>query len=133
MLPSPKVGTRDVLLSRKFVRFLIVGLLNTAFSYVLYAFFLWLGLNYAYANLLALIIGILFSFKTQGRFVFQNQSYRAFVPFLLCWIVIYLFNVALIRELLIFGFNPYAAGALALPPVVVFSYVTQKYIVFRRS
>ena len=32
-----------------------------------------------------------------------------------------------------FGFDPYTAGAIALPFSVALSYVTQKYFVFRRS
>ena len=118
--------------SLRILRFLIVGVINTAFSYGAYVLFLFVGLNYALANLLAMILGILFSFKTQGKFVFQDQSYRAFLPFVLCWIVIYFFNIALIRELLKLGYNAYVAGALALPAVVVFSYIVQKYIVFRQ-
>ena len=120
------------LLTSRFLRFLVVGVVNTAVSYAAYAFFLFVGLSYAYAYLLALILGIFFSFKTQGKFVFQNQSYRAFVPFVLCWVAIYWVNIALIREFITLGFNAYVAGALALPVTVVLSYVVQKFIVFRR-
>lgn len=116
----------------QFARFLLVGIINTAFSYGVYAFFVYLGLNYAVANLLALLIGIVFSFKTQGKFVFRAQSAKAFLPFVLCWVVIYVFNIALIGVLIKIGFNAYAAGAIALAPVVVFSYFLQRYVVFRR-
>ena len=46
----------DPLLGRRFVRFLLVGGINAAFAYAVYAMFLFVGLNYALANLLSLIV-----------------------------------------------------------------------------
>ena len=41
------------------MRFVLVGVLNTAFSYLIYALLLFIGLGYQLANLSALVIGIL--------------------------------------------------------------------------
>ena len=120
----------DPLLKRRFVRFLLVGGLNTAFAYAVYAFFLMVGLGYALANFLSLITGILFSFKTQGTLVFNNTAHGLFIRFVICWLIIYLCNIGFIRQMLIFGLNAYAAGALALPFIAVLSYLLQKYLVF---
>ena len=115
------------------VRFLVVGMFNTAFSYAIYAGFLFIGFGYQLANLMALVMGILFSFKTQGHLVFKNTDNRFFGRFLVSWVLIYLCTIALIGRIIALGFNPYWAGALALPFSVALSYLTQKYFVFRTS
>lgn len=119
--------------SNQGMRFALVGLLNTAFSYSIYAAFLFVGLNYQLSNFLSLIIGILFSFKTQGALVFRNSNNRRLGRFVLSWTLIYLGTIGVISQFIALGFNAYWAGALALPFSVAFSYVTQKYFVFRQS
>lgn len=118
--------------SQKTVRFIFVGLLNTSFSYVLYALFLSLGLAYQLANLGTLLISILFSFKTQGYLVFRNSANHLLGRFILSWALIYGCVIALIGQIMTLGFNAYAAGALALPFSMVLSYLSQNYFVFRR-
>lgn len=113
------------------VRFLAVGTLNTAFSYAIYAGFLYLGLGYQLANLIALVLGILFSFKTQGQLVFKNTDNRLFGRFLLSWVLVYLGTITLIGRIIALGFDAYTAGALALPFSIALSYLMQKYYVFR--
>lgn len=115
------------------VRFLVVGMLNTAFSYAIYAGFLFVGLSYQLANLIAVVIGILFSFKTQGYLVFKNSDNRLFGRFLISWVLIYLCTIALIGRIMTLGFDAYLAGALALPFSVTLSYLTQRYFVFRAA
>ncbi len=119
-------------LDSQIIRFIAVGTINTAFSYGLYAFFLFIGFNYAIANLLALLLGIVFSFKTQGRFVFSNTDNRLFLRFVLGWAIIYLATILLIGQLVAQGLNAYLAGALALPFSTVLSYLVQKHLVFSK-
>jgi len=114
----------------RFLRFLVVGVINTGFSYSVYAFGLYLGLPYPVANLLALICGILFSFQTQGRIVFQNSDQRLIFRFVALWAVLYFFNIAMIAVFLPFSGNAYYAGALALVPTTLLSYFLQKFFVF---
>ena len=114
-------------------RFVVVGVGNTAFSYAIYAAFLFLGFGYAIANLVALLLSILFSFKTQGKFVFNNTDNRRFGRFVMTWAVIYLATITLIGQFIAWGLNAYAAGALALPFSTLLSYLSQKYFVFRNT
>ncbi|WP_422013826.1 GtrA family protein [Roseateles sp.] len=115
------------------LRFILVGCVNTAFSYSLYALFLWCGLHFASANLLAFVISLLFSFWMQGRWVFRHLAWQRLWRFVLAWCAIYLVNIGLIALIISAGLTPYEAGALALVPVTLMSYVIQKLIVFRRS
>lgn len=115
----------------QFIKFGIVGVLNTAFSYAIYAALLYVGLNYALANLGAVVLGILFSFRTQGSLVFNQTDPRLLPRFILAWATIYAINILLISQFITLGFNAYIAGALMLPVSAVLSYVIQKYFVFR--
>ena len=117
-------------LRHQIVRFLIVGTLNTCAAYAVYACLLYAGLPYAAASLGALVLGLLFSFRTQGALVFGNREGRLFFRFAACWGAIYLLNTLLIGALIRLGLSAYGAGALAIGPVTVFSYLTQKFLVF---
>jgi putative flippase GtrA len=115
------------------IRFVLVGVLNTGFSYLIYAVLLFGGLGYQLANLFALLVGILFSFKTQGYLVFDNPNNRLLGRFVVSWVLIYVCVITLIGWLIAFGFDAYSAGALTLPFSVVLSYLAQKYFVFRQA
>ncbi|MFA6054517.1 MAG: GtrA family protein [Thermodesulfovibrionales bacterium] len=118
---------------KRFLRFLFIGGINTLLSYTIYALGLFFGLNYTIAYLLALIIGIFFSFKTLGKFVFNNSDYRLFCRFVLFWALIYGFNIMCIGIIIIyFGLNAYAAGALMIAPNAILSYWLQKRFIFDR-
>lgn len=119
-------------LNVQFIRFLMVGMVNTIFSYGVYALLLFLGIEYKVANFGALFAGIIFSFKTQGRFVFNNADYKSFFRFTCCMMIIYLLNIFIIGKLISVGFDAYQAGAVALIPVTLVSYFAQKLIVFRQ-
>lgn len=115
------------------LRFVIIGIVNTSFSYGIYAGLLFVGIGYALANLMALVIGILFSFKTQGHLVFGNPDNRLLGRFVLTWIFVYFFTITLIGRIIALGFDAYSAGALAFPFSAALSYLIQKYFVFRQS
>jgi putative flippase GtrA len=117
----------------RIVRFLVVGGVSTAFSYGVYAFLLFLGLNYAIANFAALIAGILFSFKTQGTLVFDNTDNRLIWRFVICWLLIYGANVIFLGKMIALGVDRYAAGALAIPAIATLSYLVQRFFVFRHT
>ncbi|MBU3897501.1 MAG: GtrA family protein [Gammaproteobacteria bacterium] len=102
-------------------------------SYLIYALLLSVGLRYQMANLIALVIGILFSFKTQGHLVFNNRNNRLLGRFILSWTVIYVCVIFMIGRIIALGFDAYAAGALVLPFSAALSYVIQKYFVFKGS
>ncbi len=127
---SPRIARPDLI---QFARFIVVGIVNTAFSYGIYACLIYFGLNYAVANLVALVIGMVFSFKTQGALVFANSENRRIFRFMLVWTFIYGVNIFVISRFIAFGFNPYVSGALAIPFATVLSFIAQKFFVFRPS
>lgn len=116
----------------QFLRFLLVGLLNTGFSYCVYAIFIYFEQSYVVASLASLILGMVFSFFTQSVLVFKNTDKGLFWVFLLNWMVIYLCVISIITIFIRMGINEYWSGLLAIPPMAILSFLTQKFIVFRR-
>ena len=130
ILPSQPHVFLTKLLRDRFVRFLLVGVLNTAFSFAIYVLLVFIGVNYALASLGSCVLGILFSFRTHGLLVFDNPALHLLLRYSLTWVVLYLCNIGMIKLLLMSGSDAYVSGAIALPPTAVLSYIVKKYFVF---
>ena len=117
-------------LSRTFIRFLLVGLLNTAFGYGLFAILTWWGLTYPLAIGLATLGGIAFNFQSTGRLVFKGAPWSRMSRFTAVYAVIYGANVGAVTVLLAWGLNVYAANALMILPLALLAYTLQQKFVF---
>lgn len=115
----------------EFALFMLVGALNTAFSYGVYAFFIFIGFHYSLASFLQLFFSILFNFQTIGKLVFKNNDNKRLISFILVCLFMYLFYVLGLKALNYIGFNNYAAGAVMIIPVSVLSYFLNKVFVFK--
>ncbi len=116
-----------------FIKFLLVGGLNTLFGYGLFAFFVWLGLHYTAAVFLSTVLGVLFNFKTTGLLVFKNGDNGLLFKFLGVYIITYLTNITLIKFCSLLGAGVYLAGALAVLPVAALSFIMLKRFVFNKD
>ena len=116
----------------RFIRFLIVGGINTLFGYGIYAFFIFLGLHHNLAILVATFLGIAFNFKTIGKFVFnQNKSNLShIVKFIGVYTFSYILNSIGVTILLKIVENPYMVGFFVLIPVSIIIYILNKNFVF---
>ena len=119
------------LLRPQFMRFLAVGAANTGFNILVYWAMLWAGLAVPLASLASIVVGILISFTTQSRFVFDNRDPWKLLPYFIVWSILYAFNLGLIWLLMRCGLDAYAAGFLSTPATVLLSYFLQKAFVFR--
>jgi putative flippase GtrA len=119
------------LLRPQFMRYLAVGAANTGFAILVYWAMLWAGLAVPLASLASLVVGILISFTTQSRFVFDNRDPWKLLPYFIVWSILYAFNLGLIWLLMRCGLDAYAAGFLSTPATVLLSYSLQKAFVFR--
>jgi len=120
----------SVLLDRRFAKFLVVGVLNTAFGYSIYAALIYLGLHVSVAILIGTILGILFNFRTTGQLVFGSRDNRLFVRFVAVYAILYVLNVAGVEALLLAGVGKYLAGALMLVPMALLAFILNKTLVF---
>lgn len=115
-----------------FVRFVLVGILNTAFGLGLYCLFVFFGIPYRCAVLLSTILGVLFNFKTIGALVFKNTNNRLIFKFVAAYVIIYFINIGFIYLLLeLTELNEYIAGIIATPIVAIASFILQKHFVFK--
>ena len=120
-----------IILNTRLMKFVVVGVLNTAFSFSIYSLLLYLGLGYFSAYCISVILGLLFSFKTHGRFVFNNPDRRLLPRYAACWVAVFIANLSMIALLVHIGINAYWSGAVALAPSIAFSYLLQRFLVFR--
>lgn len=113
------------------IRFLAVGVLNTAFGYGFYALLLALGLHYAVAAFLATAVGVMFNFQSSKKLVFQSRVHNRFIQFIFSYCLIYLINVIALTLLVQWGLSAYVAGLATLLPGAMMSYLLQKNWVFK--
>jgi putative flippase GtrA len=119
------------MLQKQILKFIAVGVVNTLFGYGIYAFFIFLGLHYMYAVLFATIAGVLFNFKTIGRYVFDSSDSSLLLKFIMVYAVVYGMNIGLIRFFTLWDIDYYTAGFLAVVPCAAISFILNKRFVFR--
>ena len=111
-------------------RFLVAGVLNTAFGYGLYAGLIWLGLDRYAAQAIGYVLGTGFNYFTYSRGVFTDAG-PAKMRFALSYAGNYLINLAGLKLASHFIADPYLAGAVTTFAVVVLNYAVLKRLVFR--
>ena len=87
------------LLQNKIVIFFLVSALNTLFGYSLLATLILIGLHYSVAGGVALVIGVLFNFKTIGGLVFKNKNNKVIFKFFGVYGINYILSIGLITLL----------------------------------
>ena len=143
-------------IENKFIRFLFVGVINTAFGYGMFLLFIWFGLHYSIALFCANFLGILFNYKTTGYIVFETKSNKLLLHFFLVYGIVYLFNLLelylldksnLYETVLSWDFLQFLNGmplnqhkigdaigqAITLLPNAVLSFLLNKIFVFKQK
>lgn len=120
------------LLQHETVKFILVGIINTVFGYIVFASLIALGLHYTLAIFLGTCLGIIFNFHTFGRLVFNNQKYNLLYKFIITYGIIYIVNISVVKWLLSLGLNIYLAGFLSTILMAGLSYTLNKLWVFRK-
>ena len=116
--------------SGRFIRFLLVGGLNTAFGYAVFVASLWLGMHYALAGAISTVLGVLFNFKSTGRLVFGSQGNNKLPRFVAVYAILYLANTLAIGVMLKFGIPEWLGALLLILPSAIASYVLNRQFVF---
>ncbi len=137
-IPSPKseplfkklLGIIQNFWRIRFVRFLVVGGINTGFGYLIYSIFILLKIHYSLASLFGTIIGVIFNFFTTGNFVFRNKNPKLIIRFCLVYGVTYLINLVFLRIFNGLHMNMVVAGGILLLPMALVSYFLNKVLVF---
>lgn len=109
--------------SRRFLRFVLVGIVNTGIGYALFAGFVLAGLAPQPALALAFVLGVLWNYVATARFVFEVSGYRRLPAYAACYLAVYGGNAWALAKLLATGLPPLAAQALLTPVAAVLTFV----------
>ena len=118
-------------MDNKFIRFLIVGWVNTLFGYFMFALFIFSKFHYSIAALMATMLGVLFNFKTTGKLVFGNSDNKLILKFFGVYTVVYFMNTLALKVFKMYEVDLYLGGALVLLPMAVLSFLLNKKFVFK--
>lgn len=116
--------------SDRFLRFLLVGGLNTAFGYACFVGCLWLGMHYAIAAAATTVLGVLFNYKSTGTLVFRSRGSNRLPRFIAVYVVVYAVNVSALAAMLRLGIPAWLGGLILLLPSAILSYVLNRHFVF---
>lgn len=116
----------------KFIRFVLVGGLNTSFGLGVYCLMVYFGFSYIWATLISQVLGVLFNFLTTGTLVFEKNEKKLIFRFFASYIITYFVNVGMNRALQItLGLNEYLSGVGAIIVSAVASFFILKYFVYK--
>lgn len=130
-LKLAQIGLDLIYRYKRLIRYLLVGVLNTAFGYGIFAILYLTTGQHRVAVVVATILGVLFNFFTTGRMVFENRDARMLLPFVLGYVFTLGLNIIVLEALIHFGLNALAAQAVTLPLIVAVGYMINSRVVFR--
>jgi putative flippase GtrA len=113
------------------MKFLVVGIINSLFWYLIFSLFIFMDISYVLAVLFATIFGVLFNFKSFGVLVFKSNDNKLLLKFVLVYVFIYIFNIIFLYFLEFFGStNMYLNGMIIVPFSAILSFNLNKTYVF---
>lgn len=115
---------------RRFVRFVIVGILNTLFGLGVYALLILLSLPVWAALIGTNVVGVSFNYLTTGKFAFSHSGTNRFPRFVSIYLISYLLNYLGVMVLMHMHLGPVVSQALLTPCMAVLTYLLQSRYVF---
>ena len=119
------------LFSPRFLRFLVVGVLNTGVGYALFAVMILGGSGPFAAAAGATALGALFNFQSIGGLVFRRRELRLLPRFLAVYVGQCGANIVMLAALGGIGLGPLLAQFLLLPFLATGTYLAMQSFVFR--
>lgn len=114
--------------------YLVVGAINTAFGYGVYALAIGLAAPLWLAALFAQVLGTLFNYFTYGSLVFKAApSWPQIARFAIGYTFTYGLGVGCLYFLNNIGLNAYWAGIVNLGIMPIASFFINKYFVFKQK
>ena len=120
-------------LERRFVKFLLVGLLNTLFGLAAYALLIHMGLPIWLALIGGNVAGIAFNFFTTGHLVFSDIALTRLPRFVGAYLACYALNYIAIRILVSLHLGAIESQVILAPFIAVTSYYLMSRHVFSQN
>lgn len=108
---------------RRFGRFLVVGVGNTAVGYALYAALLFAGMGTQAALALSFALGVAWNFWTHARLVFGTRGLSRLPRYIGAYLLVWAGNALALAGLTAAGVPALAAQALVLPFAAMAAFV----------
>lgn len=118
---------------QQFIRFLLVGVLNTVIGYSLFVLFSFLGLDAPYALAFTYVFGVISNFFTTGKLVFGISKRKYFLRFVLAYVAVYLVNLVFLSILIWAGMDKLISQAVLVPFMALISFWSFKMYAFREA
>lgn len=115
---------------QRFIRFLIAGVINTLFGFLVYSALILGGNTRWQALLLGSIAGVCFNFFTTGGYAFRDISARRIPRFALSYLAVYLINLALVEIAAHFRIQAILTQGVLMFPMAGLSYFLMSNFVF---
>ena len=116
------------------MKFVFTGGLNTVFGYAVFSAFEYFTGNPSLSVVLANIIGVLFNFKTYGKFVFDSKDNSRIYRFFGVYVFVTIGQIFSLKLLRLLGVaNPYIAAAIITVPMAALSFVLMRKFVFHQK
>jgi putative flippase GtrA len=123
----------------QFVRFILVGLLNTAVGYLIFAGFVLLSIPAQVALAAAFVLGVVWNFGTHARLVFRQSGFSRLPQYIAVYCAVWALNALALAGAHWIGVGPLLAQAGLAPLAAVLSFfliarvLTGSYPVFSRN
>jgi putative flippase GtrA len=115
----------------RWIRFLLVGVVNTAFGYLLFAAFVLAGAPRLWAVVGMTALGALFNFRSIGHLVFARNDLTLLPRFMGVYVGQCAVNAVALDKLSQAGLSPLAGQAILVPFLAAGVYVAMQTLVFR--
>ena len=118
---------------KRVVRFLLVGVLNSAFGLAVFSGVVWMGQGTVTALLVGNAAGLVFNFLTTGGLVFRTLALHRVSKFAACYASMLLINYALLEVLTPVVNDKIVAQAILTLPMAAVSYAIMTLWVFKNT
>lgn len=120
-----------LLRKHRFLRFLVVGGLNTAFGYGLFLLCLFIFPTTMIALTASTVLSVLFNFCTTGKIVFGSRDPSRLILFFGVYAIVFVYNALGLAVLESAGVAAWLGGLVLLPGAVALGYVLNARFVFK--
>ncbi len=107
----------------RFLRFVLIGVVNTAVGYGLYVAFVLLAFHPQVALALQFALGVLWNYTMHARFVFASKGFGKLPAYIAVYVGVYVFNAVGLDALMALGVGAILAQLLLLPVVVLVTFI----------
>jgi putative flippase GtrA len=105
------------------IKFLIIGVFNTLFGYLVYALLVLLGMPEQPALGVAYVIGVTWNYFTHAKLVFGAKGYKRMPLYFAAYLFLYALNALALEQLVGAGLPPLLAQAMIVPFAAAISFV----------